>query len=200
MDGYVSTGRVITFITGVLPLVLTDFDIANDISNDKNFTHLYGFTADDVRCGLTKITPVLQPSTIEELLQIFERNDNGYRFHSQQEISLFNPTRTLFNLDKNQTLVREDPDGINLSGNSVIEMIVTDNNSKPAASTFELISKSSIARNIVTNALAGLIKCEGGITLKFILRELKNIKIDSIDTYRKRINKLIEKKMVATSN
>jgi Predicted AAA-ATPase len=58
-----------TFITGVTPLVLSEFtsgfNITVDISTRAKFWDLYGFSADDVWRGLGLIQSPLQQTTIE---------------------------------------------------------------------------------------------------------------------------------------
>jgi len=109
-------------------------------------------------------------------METFERNDNGYRFHSKQEIPLYNPTRAIYNLSKIQEILRLD-DNVKQTASEILKNINVDFNTKPAESTLNMIENSplfnQIIMNIPTKELP--IKCPDGLLSMFRLTDLLSI-------------------------
>jgi len=137
---------VSTFITGVSPVVLSEFtsgfNIAQHITLQPKFSYLYGFTPEDVNLALKSITPKLNDTQIIEIFQIMERNNNGYRFTPEQEVTLFNPNLVMYNLQEIQNILQNTKDGIKLSGEQLCEkiIIIEDKNTQPAKTTLNIFS------------------------------------------------------------
>jgi hypothetical protein len=102
------------FVTGVSPMLLSDltsgFNTATDISLERQVDDLCGFTEPEVvqmtqqvssQCGFI-------PEQTEQLLELMRVFYNGYAFRPDAEEALYNPTLTLYFLDKLQ-LDREPP-------------------------------------------------------------------------------------------
>jgi len=135
---------VSTFITGVSPVVLSEitsgFNVARDITLQPNFSYLYGFTSEDVNLALKSITPKLNDTQITEIFQIIERNNNGYRFTPEQEVTLFNPNLMMHDLQEIQNILNDTKDGIKLSGEQLCKNIIEDTNTRPTKTTLDIFS------------------------------------------------------------
>lgn len=102
------------FVTGVSPMLLSDltsgFNTATDISLEQQVHNLCGFTAPEVvqiaqQVGNDCAFSAEQTAQMIELMRIFY---NGYTFQPTDKGLLYNPTLTLYFLDKVQ-LDREPP-------------------------------------------------------------------------------------------
>lgn len=102
------------FVTGVSPMLLSDltsgFNTATDISLERQMHDLCGFTAEEVAqitnqvgndCGFT-------PDQLEQTLDLMRVFYDSYTFRPDANEPLYNPTLTLYFLDKLQ-LDREPP-------------------------------------------------------------------------------------------
>jgi len=102
------------FVTGVSPMLLSDltsgFNTATDISLERQMHDLCGFTTLEVvqmtekvgsQCGFT-------PAVVEQMIALMRIFYNGYTFLPDAKEALYNPTLTLYFLDKVQ-LDREPP-------------------------------------------------------------------------------------------
>eukprot|EP01080_Neovahlkampfia_damariscottae_P012455 gene12455-6206_t len=171
------------FITGVTPLVLSEFtsgfNIARDIGLMEEFSNLYGFTKEVIE-GLKKQTPKLSDSIIEKIMKIWENNDNGYKFTLNQNVLLYNPNKIMFGLSEIQMKLKRIPDLLKNNDDIILKDLLTyfeDSNTKPAESILHLISKHPLTNKITTDLLNNNNKvlCEKGLFTRFNLYELENI-------------------------
>lgn len=89
--------EVRSFITGIMPLALADssgYNIATDITHDKDFASLAGFRKHDL-----ELIPHLTVTQRSRALDRMRRHYNGYRFFGSDE-PLYNLTLSLFLLQK----------------------------------------------------------------------------------------------------
>ena len=95
------------FVTGVTPLMLDDlasgFNIATNISQDPDFNSLTGFTradvaraVDELLAARPELARILELSRREQLLEVLERNYDGYRFSTTAPERVFNPDMVLY--------------------------------------------------------------------------------------------------------
>ena len=91
------------FITGLSPVAvaagLSSFNMALDVSDCRELEAAVGFTADEVRQGLSLIYPT-QPERIEEHMAIIRTEYDGYRFHSKQVESVYISQLVIYYLDE----------------------------------------------------------------------------------------------------
>ena len=102
------------FVTGVSPMLLSDltsgFNTATDISLEQQVHDLCGFTEPEV----THMTQTVgrqcdfAPEQIEQMIALMRTFYNGYTFQPSARGLLYNPTLTLYFLDKTQ-LDRQPP-------------------------------------------------------------------------------------------
>jgi len=99
------------FITGVMSVTLdcmtSGFNIDTNITTDRRFTDVMGFSAAEVK-DVLKMTffeageednPIqLTPSEQAEVYQIFVDNYNGYLFSEESEVTVFNSTLIMYYL------------------------------------------------------------------------------------------------------
>ena len=96
------------FVTGVSPMLLSDltsgFNTATDISLEQQVHDLCGFTEPEVilmtqavghQCSFT-------PEQIQQMITLMRTFYNGYTFQPSERGLLYNPTLTLYFLDKTQ--------------------------------------------------------------------------------------------------
>ncbi|VFN07379.1 MAG: Predicted AAA-ATPase [Candidatus Kentron sp. G] len=93
-------GRV--FITGVSPVVMSDltsgYNVAEDIYLLPQFNALCGFREEEITAATTQIARecALPPSTADEAVKMMRTFYNGYRFSSDTEQHIYNPTLALY--------------------------------------------------------------------------------------------------------
>ena len=91
------------FITGLSPIAvragLSAFNMVLDVSDCRELEAAVGFTADEVRQGLSLIYPT-QPELIEEHMAIIRTEYDGYRFHSKQVESVYISQLVIYYLDE----------------------------------------------------------------------------------------------------
>ena len=91
------------FITGLSPIAvsagLPSFNMVKDVSGRRELEAAVGFTADEVRRGLSLIYPT-QPELIEEHMAIIRTEYDGYRFHSKQVESVYISQLVIYYLDE----------------------------------------------------------------------------------------------------
>jgi len=91
-----------TFLTGVSPVVLSDitsgYNIASDLSVDRDYHDLCGFNADELRAALETVAVVqgFDAAQVETALALMRDFYNGYRFSIQREERVYNPTLALY--------------------------------------------------------------------------------------------------------
>lgn len=110
---------------------------------------------------------------------------NGYHFHYEQTNGVYNPTRILFELEKLQQIMQNQPPSANLSmqeqGKYLLNKIPSDPNTLPAKATLELISSNIAAPSVLSEVLASdnaVVQCQGGIAANFHLSHLNKIATD----------------------
>lgn len=91
------------FITGVSPLMLDElasgFNIMEDMTQDKDFSSMLGFTEEEVTSVLDKVAPdaySLTDRTKDEVLADLTHYYNGYRFSHLASERVFNPDMVLY--------------------------------------------------------------------------------------------------------
>ena len=86
-------GRV--YITGVSSICLdgftSGFNISEDISGDPIFSTMCGFTKDEIFAHLEKMN-TNSPIDIPAIMEILTKNYDGYKFHKNQKLKIYNPT------------------------------------------------------------------------------------------------------------
>ncbi|KAL6076170.1 hypothetical protein QOT17_003077 [Balamuthia mandrillaris] len=148
------------FITGVTPLVLSEFasgfNNAQHITDDLDFALMYGFTESDVRKGLAKLK--LEEAEVLEILKTWKAEHDGYYFHPRAWEPLYNPTRILHGLQQLERMIQRGmkPTGLNPkeSAMRIQEEMLFDPNSRPAESTLLAIREARYAPIIVRKMLA----------------------------------------------
>ena len=87
-----------TFLTGVSPVVLSDitsgYNVAEDLSQRPRLHDLCGFTEAELRAALaaTAAAHGLDAAPVDTALDLMRNFYNGYRFTSQREERVYNPT------------------------------------------------------------------------------------------------------------
>ena len=94
------------FLTGVSPVVLSDmtsgYNVAEDLSQRPRLHDLCGFTEAELRAALeaTAAAHGLDAAQVETALDLMRDFYNGYRFTSQREEQVYNPTLALYFLKR----------------------------------------------------------------------------------------------------
>ncbi len=105
-DGAEGRGIDRVFLTGVSPVVLSDitsgYNVAEDLSQRPRFHDLCGFTEAELRAALEATAAVhgLDAAQVETALDLMRDFYNGYRFTSQREERIYNPTLALYFLKR----------------------------------------------------------------------------------------------------
>ncbi len=90
------------FATGISPLTLdsltSGFNIASDLTRDKNLNAMLGFTQEEVRHLFQQAFSDLPPETFETILPDLLAYYNGYLFNEDAENRLFNSDMVLYYL------------------------------------------------------------------------------------------------------
>jgi hypothetical protein len=158
------------FLTGVTPLALNEFtsgfNIGVHLSNDLRFASMYGFTEEDVRKGLAILS--LKQDVIDLILKSWKRDHNGYYFHPEQRVALYNPTRILHCLSSLERTIPAYPTLDVLPTEDIAQHLLNrihpDTNSMPAKSTLELMKSNPNAISVVSDVLSSdesMIACDG---------------------------------------
>ncbi|MDG4550842.1 MAG: AAA family ATPase [Candidatus Contendobacter sp.] len=90
------------FLTGVSPVVLSDitsgYNVAEDLSNDPDYHDLCGFTEPELRAALDAVATArrLEADQAAIALDLMRDFYNGYRFSSQRDERVYNPTLALY--------------------------------------------------------------------------------------------------------
>ena len=89
------------FITGVAPITLdsltSGFNIGLDITQDRDFNEMIGFTEEELKC-IMKEQNVLKEEQ-EEILPIMKENYDGYRFSLNAKERIYNSNMCLYFLN-----------------------------------------------------------------------------------------------------
>ena len=161
------------FITGVTPLVLTEFtsgfNVAFDITTDFRFDELYGFREEQVRDGLNNLK-LLNNSMKDEIIRIWRAKDNGYRFSHEQKNALFNPTKILYSLNYTQVNSNLYPKETDITK---LLKFREDKNSKPSEAVLRIVAKESKSKEILEDFIVS--EQESLLNEKFTLSDLENI-------------------------
>ncbi|WP_423230842.1 AAA family ATPase [Clostridium carboxidivorans] len=89
------------FMTGVSPITLdsltSGFNISMDLTRDADFNEMMGFNREEVINIINSVTPkVLEEIELNELMEILQKNYNGYLFAEECETRLFNSDMILY--------------------------------------------------------------------------------------------------------
>lgn len=89
------------FMTGVSPITLdsltSGFNIADDLTRNVGFNEMMGFTRGEVVSLINStVKKPLKETELEELLEILQKNYNGYLFSEECETRLFNSDMILY--------------------------------------------------------------------------------------------------------
>jgi hypothetical protein len=99
------------FVTGVTPITLdsltSGFNIATNLSTHKYFHQMMGFTGEEVKTLLKKVT--FNQSETRNVLKNLKKWYDGYRFSKKAETRLYNPDMVLYFL-KEYAYENEYPD------------------------------------------------------------------------------------------
>ena len=99
------------FITGVAPITLdsltSGFNISTDITQDREFNEMMGFTEQELRTLMKKQN--IEEEKQEELLPIMRENYDGYRFSLHGKEKIYNSNMCLYFLN-NYARFQEIPD------------------------------------------------------------------------------------------
>jgi hypothetical protein len=132
------------FITGVSPVVLSDmtsgYNVATSIYLEPKFNELCGFTE-------TELTDILHNLSLDaeqqgHALNLMRTFYNGYRFSTKSEISVYNPTLTLYFLKQ-------------LQENSSYPEFMLDENLSMDRNKLVYISKLPHGEEVLIKALSG---------------------------------------------
>jgi hypothetical protein len=94
------------FLTGVSPVVLSDitsgYNVAESLTQRPHFHDLCGFTEAELRAALEAVaaTHNLAAGQMDNALNLMRDFYNGYRFTSQREERVYNPTLALYFLKR----------------------------------------------------------------------------------------------------
>jgi hypothetical protein len=103
----IGTKRVIDriFITGVSPIMLDDltsgFNISKNLTMHPMFGEMLGFTEEEVRGIVAQFESNIDP---EVLMDELRSNYNGYLFHEEGKVRMYNPDMILYFFDEWSTL------------------------------------------------------------------------------------------------
>jgi hypothetical protein len=101
-DGSEGRGIDRVFLTGVSPVVLSDmtsgYNVTSDLSADRDYHDLCGFTEAELRVALATVAAAhgLDAGQVETALDLMRDFYNGYRFSIQREDRIYNPTLVLY--------------------------------------------------------------------------------------------------------
>ncbi|HPE72806.1 MAG TPA: AAA family ATPase [Candidatus Competibacter sp.] len=90
------------FLTGVSPVMLSDmtsgYNVAEDLSNDPDYHDLCGFTEPELRTALDAVAAARrwEADPAGMALDLMRDFYNGYRFSSQRDERVYNPTLALY--------------------------------------------------------------------------------------------------------
>ena len=103
--------RIRIFITGVAPITLdsltSGFNISTDITQDREFNEMMGFTEQELRTLMKEQN--IEDEKQEELLPIMKENYDGYRFSLHGKEKIYNSNMCLYFLN-NYARFQEIPD------------------------------------------------------------------------------------------
>ena len=105
-DGAEGRGIDRVFLTGVTPVVLSDmtsgYNVTENLSQRPRFHHLCGFTETELRAALEMVATAhdLNANQVETALKLMRDFYNGYRFSSELEDRIYNPTLALYFLKR----------------------------------------------------------------------------------------------------
>jgi hypothetical protein len=123
------------FFTGVTPIAFADglssLNIVLDLSAYPFFETTFGFTADEVKDALALIYP-RNSTEFENCFVEMQRNFDGYRFHKDQQVAVFNPQMCLYYLNV-LNLVGKAPESLlddNFAAGNVVEFLKNNYRSK----------------------------------------------------------------------
>ncbi len=94
------------FVTGVSPVALNDltsgFNTATDVSLEPELAALCGFREREIHDLLALVAAErgLSEDAVEEAIDVMETWYNGYRFSEDDDTLVYNPTNTLYFLDR----------------------------------------------------------------------------------------------------
>ena len=149
------------FITGISPVMLDDltsgFNIASNVTLDKNLNEMLGFTEKEVKdiidnCSIEKL---MHNSNIcikeSELINELKKNYNGYLFNEYAKYRVYNPDMVLYFFDQWEKSSRYPKklidDNVKTDYGRLNRLMVNENNREKLE---EIIKNDGIVEKIVT--------------------------------------------------
>jgi len=140
----------------VTPLALTEFtsgfNIAINLSSFK-WASMYGFSKDDLMRGINSIGGIPDKAKAE-ILNTWERDFGGFRFHPRASSGLFDPNQAMYSLQQVRKRIEEG----NIYATTPEELVRQlldfnpDPNTFPAESTLRIVSQHPLGRTTVRKA------------------------------------------------
>ncbi|MCL1948468.1 MAG: ATP-binding protein [Turicibacter sp.] len=192
------------FITGVMSITLdsmtSGFNIATNITTNKKFTDIMGFTHDEVQLALTQKfeeSCSLTPAEQSHIFEILKENYNGYRFSPESPVKIFNSTLIMYFL-QNYLPGKEIPkklvdDNLNQTGTTIANLVNLKNSHANLA-----VIEDVVKNKVVEGDLQPFIKVDEKFDTDDLITVLFNIglltiKGEGMSTYFEMPNKIIEK-------
>ena len=116
---------------------------------------MYGFGKDDIERGIDAVGEI-PPKVKESILENWERNFDGYRFHPSSKAGLFNPTQAMYNFQMLRNNLQRYGINEHIGAGKSAQRLLTflpDPNTMPAESTLRIIAQHPLGRATIRNAL-----------------------------------------------
>ncbi|EFC49725.1 hypothetical protein NAEGRDRAFT_78045 [Naegleria gruberi] len=141
-----------SIITGITPIALADasgYNVSSNISFDKIFGGLVGFTENDLRMALNNIDIIGNDQDIT--ISTMKKYYKGYHFPGSKH-ALFNTTLSMFFLNK---LVKDEPfRNAVLQKQEIPLSILTDTNTMISENVFATLASSVVSNDIIQQLLS----------------------------------------------
>ncbi|RHZ78500.1 hypothetical protein Glove_162g93 [Diversispora epigaea] len=177
-------GIACVFLTGVTPVVLSEFtsgfNISEDLATEKEFWDLYGFKKSEVELLLDKALGNSLSDVKERLITWLKEENDGYFFHPKQPEGIFNTARVLYCIKKFMKQKEELGDSSDSSVilNTLLD-ISSDPNTLPSQTTLDLIVNNPLGKSILSEALnQSPLKLEKHVKQRFRLTNIRELAID----------------------
>ncbi|RHZ79294.1 hypothetical protein Glove_149g139 [Diversispora epigaea] len=146
------------FLTGVTPVVLSEFtsglNISEDLTTEKEFWDLYGFKKSEIELLLDKAFGNSLSNIKERLITWLKEENDRYFFHPKQPEGIFNTAYVLYCIKK---FMKQKEELGNSSDSSVILNtlldISSDLNTLPSQTTLDLIINNPLGKSILSEIL-----------------------------------------------
>ena len=141
-----------SLIIGITPIALADasgYNVSSNISSDKIFGGLVGFTENDLRMALNNIDIIGNDQDIT--ISTMKKYYKGYHFPGSKH-ALFNTTLSMFFLNK---LVKDEPfRNAVLQKQEIPLSILTDTNTMISENVFATLASSVVSNDIIQQLLS----------------------------------------------